>query len=327
MTLLGYFNSLRELGGCRRITEDEVTSRLRDYGSRMRVNETTGLFAKRELREPVELTSRISTGAVSKAKDRLARSFVPNSDCVDVALATNMISVGLDITRLGLMAVFGQPKTTAEYIQATSRVGRDRNRPGLVITMLNVHKPRDRSHYERFEAWHASFYRAVEAASVTPFSPRALDRGLVEVTVALGRQNWPAMTKGPNARRAIDLRSELAVAIDIFGRRVEDHAALDPAEMQKRRDNVRGKVGDILDDWAEIAKRQKAVNAELRYQKYDDGSGPYLLRHPLDPDLERLEAIERQFKAHRSLRDVEPACNMWLKELSGVALEPEEDRE
>ena len=89
-----------------------------------------------------------------------------------------MISVGLDITRLGLMVVLGQPKTAAEYIQATSRVGRDASKPGLVVTLLNVHRPRDRSHYERFEAFHASFYRAVEATSVTPFSPRALDRGL-----------------------------------------------------------------------------------------------------------------------------------------------------
>ena len=76
------------------------------------------------------------------------------------------------------MVVLGQPKTAAEYIQATSRVGRDDERPGLVVTLLNVHRPRDRSHYERFEAWHESFYRAVEATSVTPFSPRAIDRGI-----------------------------------------------------------------------------------------------------------------------------------------------------
>jgi hypothetical protein len=325
MTLTGYFNSLRELGGCRRIAEDEVTSRLKDYGSRLRQGETTGLFVKRDLKEVVELTSRISTAAVSKAKDRMAKAFLPKADCLDIALATNMISVGLDISRLGLMAVFGQPKTTAEYIQATSRVGREEGKPGLIVTMLNVHKPRDRSHYERFEAWHASFYRSVEATSVTPFSPRALDRGLAEVTVALSRQGWPGMTKGPNAIRAMELRSSLSPVVDIFGRRVEQYAALDSKEMQQRRDGVRGKVEDLLDDWAKISKQQKDAGATLRYQQYDDGTGPYLLRYPLDPDLERIESKAAQFKAHRSLRDVEPACNLRLIELNGNVIDPEED--
>jgi hypothetical protein len=327
MTLTGYFNSLRELGGCRRIAEDEVTSRLKDYGSRLRQGETAGLFAKRDLKEVVELTSRISTSAVARAKDRLAKAFLPKADCVDIALATNMISVGLDISRLGLMAVFGQPKTTAEYIQATSRVGREEGKPGLIVTMLNVHKPRDRSHYERFEAWHSSFYRSVEATSVTPFSPRALDRGLAEVTVALSRQGWSGMTKGPNAIRAMELRSSLSPVVDIFGRRVEQYAALDSTEMQQRRDNVRGKVEDLLDDWAKISKQQKDAGANLRYQQYDDGTGPYLLRYPLDPDLARLESKAAQFKAHRSLRDVEPACDLRLIELNGNAIDPEEDQD
>ena len=118
----------------------------------------------------VELTSRVSTDKVSEAKRRLEQLF-RETEHVDVAIATNMISVGLDIMRLGLMVVFGQPKTSSEYIQATSRVGRDHEKPGLVVTILNVHRPRDRSHYERFAAFHESFYRSVEATSVTPFSP------------------------------------------------------------------------------------------------------------------------------------------------------------
>ena len=190
MTLLGYFNSLRELGGSRRIVEDEVNTRLTGYVNRKRIGQKEGLFANRTIAyEVVELTSRVPTNEVSEAKRQLALRF-HDKDRVDVAIATNMISVGLDITRLGLMVVLGQPKTCAEYIQATSRVGRDPDRPGLVVTLLNIHRPRDRSHFERFEVFHQSFYRTVEATSVTPFSPRALDRGL-------GRHLGRTVTPGP----------------------------------------------------------------------------------------------------------------------------------
>src|SRR6202040_2331008 len=109
---------------------------------------------------------------------------------VDCAIATNMISVGLDIPRLGLMVVVGQPKTHAEYIQATSRVGRDDQRPGLVVTLLNIHKPRDRSHYERFRYYHETFYRSVEVSSVTPFAARGLHRGFAR---SLGGRADPAI--------------------------------------------------------------------------------------------------------------------------------------
>ena len=142
MTAVAYFNALRELGSARRIVEDEISSRLLAYAERKRLGETVGLFVNRRIAfEPVELTSRVGTSKVAEAKRKLAKSF-DEPDSVDAALATNMISVGLDITRLGLMVVSGQPKTTSEYIQATSRVGRDSSRPGLVVTLLNIHKPR-----------------------------------------------------------------------------------------------------------------------------------------------------------------------------------------
>jgi hypothetical protein len=186
-TLVGYFNALRELGGARRLIEDEVKNRAFGYGDRKRVGEALGLFDKRELNKlVVELTSRVETSDVAEAKRKLDLPMT-EKDAVDIAIATNMISVGLDITRLGLMVVFGQPKTTSEYIQATSRVGRDRTKPGLVVTILNPNKPRDRSHFERFAAYHESFYRSVEATSVTPFSPRALDRALAAGLCGKGR--------------------------------------------------------------------------------------------------------------------------------------------
>src|SRR5213078_379300 len=194
MPVLGYYNSLRELGGARRILEEEVQNTVKGYGKRRRIGEEPGLFRDRKtFSEVVELTSRVSTDKVAEARRRLECGF-HEAQRVDCAIATNMISVGLDIPRLGLMVVLGQPKTHAEYIQATSRVGRDDQGPGLVVTLLNIHKPRDRSHYERFRHYHETFYRSVEAASVTPFSARALDRGFAGVMVGLSRHINPDLT-------------------------------------------------------------------------------------------------------------------------------------
>ena len=318
MTLLGYFNSLRELGGSRRIVEDEVKSRLVDYGRRRRRYEMAQeLFADRKkFVEPQELTSRVGTHEVADTKRRLALTF-HDKEHVDVALATNMISVGLDITRLGLMVVLGQPKTAAEYIQATSRVGRDDERPGLVVSLLNVHRPRDRSHYERFAAWHESFYRAVEASSVTPFSPRAIDRAIAGVTVALARLGHRELTAPKRAVAITQYRSELEFVLEAISRRAEGNdKEMSAEEQEELRQKVRGRVQDLLDTWESIA----AQKGELQYQR-EVGQAPPLLFNPLDPDLERQPKEARKFQVHRSLRDVEPTVNLWLRTPDGAEVE------
>ncbi|MCY4256865.1 MAG: DISARM system helicase DrmA [bacterium] len=184
MTTVGYFNAVRELAGMRRLAEDELRSKLR-Y-----TRFTTGL-AKRTRVILEELTSRVSSEDIKQVLRRLFNTFDPaqededrNQRPLDLLLATNMVSVGVDVPRLGSMVVVGQPKATAEYIQATSRVGRSSGGPGLVITLYNWARPRDLSHYETFAHYHATFYRQVEPLSVTPFSERALDKGLTAVLVA-----------------------------------------------------------------------------------------------------------------------------------------------
>lgn len=308
MTLLGYFNSLRELGGSRRIVEDEVNARLARYGWRHRENELSGSFSNRKIDdEPCELTSRVSTNKVAETKARLERSF-HEKERVDVVLATNMISVGLDITRLGLMVVLGQPKTAAEYIQATSRVGRDEDRPGLVVTLLNVHRPRDRSHYERFQAWHTSFYRAVEATSVTPFSPRAVDRGIAGVTVALARLGNPHLTAPRKAADITQHRGELGFVVDIIAERAFMHdEEKNETEADELRQKIRKRVNNLLDAWEHIA----ADKGQLQYQQ-EVGVAPPLLQDFLDPELKNQPPIIQKFKAQRSLRDVEPVVNLWV---------------
>ncbi len=316
MTLLGYFNSLRELGGSRRIIEDEVRARLERYAKRRRKDPVDTLFSDRKIQHEVqELTSRVSTNKVAIAKRRLGLAFYEDEH-VDVALATNMISVGLDITRLGLMVVLGQPKTTAEYIQSTSRVGRQRDKPGLVVTLLNVHKPRDRSHYERFACYHASFYRAVEATSVTPFSPRALDRALAAALVALSRHDYTEMTVPIGASEVRTMRTQLADVAVRFAERAENHRDFSATERAEIRQKVLHRCNDLIDDWHAIYEHLRTVNSRLKYAKQESDSAAHLLQDLLDPDLATMHPKQRKFRANRSMRDVERNVEIAVKPLN-----------
>ncbi|MBN2384571.1 helicase [bacterium] len=186
-TVLQYFNSLRELGHAATLVEADIPEYMWAIVSRDRIPKELCrryLFCE-------ELTSRRTADEIPKILDRLEVKYPRQSETgpypLDTLLATNMISVGVDVSRLGLMVVAGQPKTTSEYIQATSRVGRSDRSPGLIITMYNPGKPRDRSHYEQFRAYHSAFYSFVEPTSVTPFSIPALDRALHAVLVIIAR--------------------------------------------------------------------------------------------------------------------------------------------
>jgi len=212
MTLVGYFNSLRELGGMRRLVEDDVQSRLfraqEEGRGRLVIEELTSRKSASEIPGTLDQlgTRRLSQAKRTPASRRPGESSY-EAPSVDVLLATNMISVGVDVPRLGAMVVAGQPKSTSEYIQATSRVGRVH--PGLVMTVLNWARPRDLSHYETFGHYHRTIYRQVEALSVTPFAPRALDRGLSGVLVSLLRLCGESLN--PNeAARSVDPSSETA---------------------------------------------------------------------------------------------------------------------
>lgn len=314
-TLVGYFNALRELGGARRLIEDEVKNRAFGYADRKRVGEVQGLFDKRELNKIVtELTSRVETSDVADAKRRLDLPMT-NNESVDIAIATNMISVGLDITRLGLMVVFGQPKTTAEYIQATSRVGRERNKPGLVVTILNPNKPRDRSHFERFAAYHESFYRCVEATSVTPFSPRALDRALAAATVALARHGHKPMTRPGGADAIVTERTNLAFVPEALGRRAEMHKAGDPQDQAALRQNVRTRTISLLETWERVSVEQQAQTVRMKYYQREGDESAFLLRDYLAEELKTLPPShwKARFRAKWSMRDVEPAVNISVQ--------------
>lgn len=188
-TLVIYYNSLRELGGSLVLMQDDVVKSIEEYARR------TGPEAARPAPEVAELNSRIPSSAIPDILSRLKRE-AGDPAAIDVVLASNMISVGMDVPRLGLMVVNGQPKGIAEYIQATSRVGRGTT-AGLVLTIYNASKSRDRSHFETFATWHQSLYRDVEATSVTPYAARARDRGLHAPMVAVARHLIPGLEGEP----------------------------------------------------------------------------------------------------------------------------------
>lgn len=318
MTALCYFNALRELGGARRIVEDEVRDRVGRYGAqRRRLDPPDAPFADRTLKEPLELTSRVTTDEVAFAKQRLEAVFGRDADTIDVALATNMISVGLDITRLGLMLVQGQPKTAAEYIQATSRVGRDHHRSGLVVAVLNLHKPRDRMHFEQFGHFHRTFYRAVEATSVTPCAARALDRALAAVIVAAARHVDPTLT--PNAAvTELKHQSTTRIAVrDAIVARAPDRA------VAGGRAALAAQVDELLDAWISTADAQTASGNAFVYARKQ--SPQRLLHMPLDREVANLDPAHQWFTANRSMRDVEPSVILKVRDPRGHVIANADD--
>jgi hypothetical protein len=318
MTALCYFNALRELGGARRIVEDEVRDRAQRYGTeRRRVEPKDSPFADRQIKQPLEITSREPTDNVAKAKQRLDAVFGRDAEPIDVVLATNMISVGLDILRLGLMLVQGQPKTAAEYIQATSRIGRDYYRPGLVVAVLNLHKPRDRTHFEQFGTFHRSFYRAVEATSVTPWAARALDRALAAVVVAAARHIDPGLTLD-SAVKELKNRPKTREAVrDAIVLRAPPNAVPGgPA-------GLKSLVDGLLDDWMRTSDEQSAGGNVFGYAAKPT---PHRLLHmPLDPGIPNLSAAHQRFVAGRSMRDVEPAVAIQPRDPWGQTIANADD--
>jgi Helicase conserved C-terminal domain len=285
MTLVDYFTATRELAGMRRLVEDDVSDRLssqqvRTRRRRPRVDELTGRMPSSRIAESLaELEYRFDPSLDSTAAlDELRRDpeayrarAAGRSYPIDVLLATSMLQVGVDVQRLGLMVVTGQPKNAAEYIQATSRVGRSRERPGLVVTIYQWSRPRDLAHYESFGYDHSTFGLRVEGLTTTPYSDRALDRGLTGVLVTALRH--AGVSSLPNvAAHSVPLSGPFVTALlDAVGQRAclvthdAERAAAVRAELQHR-----------LDRW--FSRRAAVQTGHLGYKEAADVSG--LLREP-----------------------------------------------
>jgi hypothetical protein len=281
-TLLGYFNSLRVLGGALLQVQDDVVDR-----TRLLAGDGPARVTDEKV---IEMTSRIESGDIPR---HLAMMDRPVPDAVDVVLATNMISVGVDVDRLGLMVVMGQPQTTSEYIQATSRVGR--RHPGLVIVLYNGARSRDRSHYESFIGYHSALYRQVESTSVTPFSSRARDRALHAVLISVARLTIPGLLANGAAGAVTHHLIELSRIRD---RIVERVARTMTAEAPRTREEL----DSVIALWTGRAQE----NPDLVYSDWKQPTRALLV--DASEDGARYGAFETLF----SLRDVDAECTLEL---------------
>jgi hypothetical protein len=288
-TLVAYFNSIRELGGAVVLVEDDVRRSIQAIASRRGEDE-------RDVGVPAEVTSRIPTTEIPGLLQQLETT-LPESE-IDVVLASNMISVGVDVPRLGLMVVNGQPKTTAEYIQATSRVGRQAT-PGLVLVLYNVNRPRDRSRYESFATWHRALYRDVEPTSVTPFAPRARDRALHGPLVSMLRLGHPTASDAPALRDWST--TDVEAVLDALEARVRD---VDPAEAEATLAQARR----LLDDWR--AKGDVDRWWWSRYQKKSDSA--LMISAEEHAAMRATGRVSQAWPTPNSMRDVEPTSRFRL---------------
>jgi hypothetical protein len=259
-TVVAYHNSLRELGRTVTIARDDVDSMLhaRPSSAEIRSMRRDGV---------VELTSNVSANQLPVILARLEQT-AQGDDAVDLVATTNMLSVGIDISRLGLMLMNGQPKTTSEYIQATSRVGRSEV-PGLVVTLLRAGKPRDRSHYENFQAYHEALYRYVEPTSVTPWSLASRRRSLHAALTLLVRHGCGLRGNDDAGDFSID-DSSVRIAV----RTLQDWAArADPDEAADADADLRRLAGE----WEHRARTAEQSGTKLRYSSSDKDM-PALLR-------------------------------------------------
>lgn len=302
-TCVCYFNSLRELGGAYVLVQDDVPRQMEFLRSRL------GSTRRPLEHEPMELSGRISSREIPEKIEVLEATLMAidedpfEQEPIDIVLASSMISVGVDISRLGLMVVNGQPKSTSEYIQASSRVGRGLD--GIVITSYNFGRPRDVSHFEHFCGYHAALYRNVEATSVTPFAPRARDKALHGVFASAVRHLIPNMVTDGDARKFDAGMPGVEELISYFLDRAEN--ASDGFELTGTQEDLEA----IVAHWSRRASDARAAGGKLLYWERKAPYGrtsPHLMTSAEDSRQDTLA-----WRTPNSMREVEPSTAFRLR--------------
>lgn len=264
-TVTGYFNSIRELGKAAGLIKDDVKEYINQLKHR---NNTKKRYMNDSSEE--ELTSRKKGTEIPDILKKLEREHkysygekIPfKEQPIDILLATNMLSVGVDIDRLNALFVVGQPKLTSEYIQATSRVGR--KALGIVYTLYNSTRSRDRSHYETFQSYHQNLYKFVEASSVTPYSIPALNKAIAAVIVLMARNTIKELSGEKDAIKILEYKKELK---EISGYLLD---RLESTEDYHKLYSKSGKIiiEDFAEKWLDLAEQAIEDKDELLYYLY-----------------------------------------------------------
>lgn len=305
-TILQYFSSLRELGHAATLVEADIPEYMWSIATRTQLPREMC----RSIGTPVEMTSRRTADEIPEILERLEvphprQSKDAKDRPLDTLLATNMISVGVDVDRLGLMVVVGQPKTTSEYIQASSRVGRSAGAPGLVVTMYNPGKPRDRSHYEHFRAYHEAFYKHVEPTSVTPFSLPVVERALHALLVVLARHYGQVKVPDEFSDEDPSIENLIAYIVDRCREIDPEHA-----------DNLSRRLSARVEEWKRVPRKawgRFGRPPESRPLMYPAGSEP----------LEDWNGTA--WSTPTSMRNVDVECEARVLASYDVSDAPEED--
>ncbi|MEV5170263.1 helicase-related protein [Streptomyces flaveolus] len=293
-TLVAYHHSLRELGRTVTAAGDDIPAQLRGLDEGAGTRELVG-------EQVQQLDSSVKRADQPILLDRLEKPWTdPRS--VSFLPCTNMLSVGVDVKRLAYMLMQGQPKTTAEYIQATSRVGRHQV-PGLVVTYFNATRPRDRSHYETFIDYHQALYRYVEPASVTPWSLPARRRALHAALVILVRHRLGLAAENQAGRITDHAEEAGRIADALAARAATAERGAAGADADTIRADVRTELGYLLNDWHRQARTAAAEGKDLYYRS--QGKGQYNL----------LKAFEQRYglwETLNSMRSVDRECQITV---------------
>lgn len=299
-TIVSYYNTLRDLGMDLTAANSLVPNLLYILNRRTSTRDGEGKIipeARRYLRKILELTSRIPSESIAERLHDLELAHSGGEQTyaerpVDICFATNMISVGLDVSRLGVMTVMGQPKTTSEYIQATSRVGRSSTGPGIVFCVYRPERPRDKSIYENFYSYHAKLYSRVEPTSVTPFSPTVRERSLHAIVIAFYRLLSSQGLTAPTFPDDGTLMREICSVIEERVKRV------DPSQVESTRRILR----HVLNCWRDWNP------AEWSYFGIGDPGGtPLMYVRGVEPSV---AWGGRGFATMTSMRSVDAPCEI-----------------